>query len=269
VSKPLLHVIFSPSGAGTLRQTLAQQGRTDRVACPYDDFSFGPIAKADGAARAAWVEEELGVSDWESVVATTAPFLEASCSNDVLPVAWISRRDARTYAGFLWWLSHLGNAACRIVDVTELTVSDDPADPASRRLAISPSILLTAQMAGLLGMEVDLDPRERSKHQARWTDLVSDNAPLRIVDRHGSLMSGPICHYDPRLIACATTAWQKMARIIGHALASFSDEGVHYPSDLLLLGRARTLAETGALEWRGDLSTMWDCELRLPASAQH
>lgn len=264
MSKPLLHVLFTPSGAGTLRQTLVQQGRTEQVACPFDDFSFGPVG-ADDTARVAWVEEELGITDWQSVVAETAPFLEASCSNDVLPVAWISRRDTRSYAGFLWWLSHLGDAPCKIIDVTGLKVGGAGTDMAPW-LAISPAALVPEEMARLLDTERDLGAVERGEYQAQWSQLLSDNAPLRVVDRDGSLTSAPISYFDPLLISCATSAWQKMARIIGEALASFLDDGVHQTGDLILYGRACVLAEEGSLEWRGDLSSMQTCELRLPLS---
>ena len=265
IEKPLLHVLFTPSGAGTLRQTLAQQGRAEQVACPFDDFSFGPVGTGD-AARVAWVEEELGFTDWEGVVADTAPFLEASCSNDVLPVAWISRRDARSYAGFLWWLSHLGVAPCRIIDVTDLMVGGAGTDMAPWP-AVSPAALVPEEMARLLDTQRDLGAVERGEHQDRWRQLLSDNAPLRVVDRDGSLTSAPISYFDPLLLSCATSAWQKMARIIGEALASFLDDGVHQTGDLVLYGRACVLAEGGSLEWRGDLSSMQACELRLPPSA--
>ena len=58
-----------------------------------------------------------------------------------------------------------------------------------------------------------------------------------------------------------------MARIVGEALASFLEDGTHQTGDLVLYGRACVLAESGSLEWRGDLSSMQACELRLPPSA--
>jgi len=180
IGKPLLHVLFTPSGAGTLRQTLARQGRAEQVACPFDDFSFGPVVAGD-AARVAWIEEELGSTSWESVVADTAPFLRGSCSNDVLPVVWISRRDTRSYAGFLWWLSHLGDAPCKIIDVTDLTVGGAGRDTAPW-LAISPSALVPEEMARLLDTQTNLDAAERGKHQTRWKQLLYENAPLRVLE---------------------------------------------------------------------------------------
>lgn len=264
VSKPLLHVLFNPSGAGTLRQTLVQKGRTEQVACPFDNFSLGRV-ETDDAARVAWVEEELGVTDWEGVVADTVPFLEASCSNGVLPVAWISRRDTLSYAGFFWWLSQLGGAPSKIIDVTDLMVSSDETNTAPWP-AISPAALVPEEVVRLLDTQHDLELVERADHQARSTQLLSDNAPLRIVDRDGSLTSAPISYFDPLLLSCATSAWQKMARIVGEALASFLKDGVHQTGDLVLYGRACVLAESGSLEWRGDLSSMQACELRLPPS---
>jgi len=37
--------------------------RPDEVLCPFDNFSFGPIATDDPSARNRWVEQELGDLD--------------------------------------------------------------------------------------------------------------------------------------------------------------------------------------------------------------
>ena len=263
--KPLLHVLFDPSSAATLRQALAGQGRTEKAVCLYDDFSFGPIG-VDGAARLAWIEEALGIADWESFMRPTAAFLAASCAPDILPVAWVSRRDVSSHAGFLWWLSQLGDAPCRIVDVTDLVIGDDPADPAS--LAIATSSLTAAEMAGLLGTEVELDPVERARHSSRWRQLVSEDAPLRIVDRQCALVSAPLTQFDALLLSCATAAWRNIGLVVGDAKATQLRGGFQPAAYFLLHSRAQRLAETGALEWRGDLSSLPDCEVRLPPAAR-
>ena len=102
------------------------------------------------------------------------------------------------------------------------------------RPAISPAFLVPEQMARLLGTKCDLDLVERAEHQARWRQLLSDNAPIRIVDRDGTLTSAPISYFDPLLLSCETSAWQKVARIVGEALASFLEHGVHQTGDLVL-----------------------------------
>jgi hypothetical protein len=55
----MLHVIFTPSGAGSLNQALRSAGRDDQVVSFFDDLSFGPINPADSSLRAKWVENEL------------------------------------------------------------------------------------------------------------------------------------------------------------------------------------------------------------------
>jgi hypothetical protein len=263
MSKPLLHVLFSPSAAGTLRHVLASLGRSDRVMCTYDDVSFGPIT-ADASARVAWVEEELGVTGWADVVEGDAPFLATSCAPDVLPVAWISRRDSRSYAGFLWWLSYLGDAPCRIIDVTDLRLRGDGTEVSRGWLALGPSAIPAEEMIPLLGTEVDLGPLARAEHHARWRALTAENAPFRMIDAAGRLVSAPVTAFDPLILSCATRKWQKMARIVGEAMGAEWEGGVHNAGDLVLFSRLDALVDTGALAWRGDRSSIHDCELRLP-----
>jgi hypothetical protein len=270
VTKPVLHVLFGPSAAGSLRQGLALAGRQDQVASLYDDLAFGPIINpANAAERIEWVENELGYTDWDDVAAATEPLIAASLLPDIRPVAWFSRRDARDYAGFLWWLTQLGDAPCDIIDVTELTVTYHGKDgrPRSPELAVSPSLLLPHHMSDLLDHAAPLDPAKRRQYRDLWQRLMSENAPLRVIGA-GGLVSAPITHFDPLILSCATSAWLKMARVVGEALARSWDGDLHQTGDLVLAARARALAEAGALEWRGDLASMHACEIRRPAGAQ-
>ena len=267
--KPVLHALFGPSAAGSLRQALALARRQDQVACLYDDLAFGPINPADAAARIEWVEKELGYTEWDDVTAATEPFIGASLSRDVRPVAWFSRRDAHHYAGFLWWLWRLGDAACDIIDVTELAVAYHGKDgkPRPARLAVSPSLLLPHHMSDLLDRAVPLDAAKRRQYRDLWQRLMNENAPLRVIGE-GGLVSAPITQFDSLILSCATPAWLKMARVVGDALARSWEGDLHQTSDLVLEARARALAEAGALDWRGDLSSMHACEIRRPAVAQ-
>jgi hypothetical protein len=253
VPKPSLHIMFGGSGAGSLRHAL---GRDSEVAALYDDFSFGPIADADGTARTRWVEEILGF-DWQDVVVGNAPFLDQTCSLDVAPIAWFSRRDAQSYNGFLWLLSHLGNQPCKIVDVTDCISTDG-------HYVATPSALLAGELRDLLDSEAVLTDAERADHSRLWEQLRTDDAPLRVIDVQGKLVSAPIHHFDPLLISRATPEWRKMAWIIGTTLAQFSDDGVRQTNDLVLHSRLCALAEAGRLEWRGDMNHMHQCEMRLP-----
>lgn len=255
----ILHVMFASSAAATLRRALAQQERHDLVAHLHDNFSFGPI---DGNGRASWVDEMLGITNWDDITASTAPFLDASCSPQLTPLAWFSRRDTQSYAGFLWWLSQLGDAPCRVMDITDLRVSylDDKS-----YLAVSPSLLQPEQMAELIDGHAPLEDPQRTEYREQWRRLAAENAPLRVIDEQGSLLSAPITHFDDMLLSCASTGWRRMALIVGQALVKSKAGDVHQTGDLLLHSRLCELAEAGALEWRGDLLNMQRCEVRLPA----
>src|ERR1700677_3883014 len=100
---PTLPVVFNPPAAGSLRQALELAGRDESVIGLFDNFSFGPIASGDPDVRARWVEDVLGF-EWGDVVVKPAPFLAASRSAGRLN-AWVSTREAASYAGYLWWLS--------------------------------------------------------------------------------------------------------------------------------------------------------------------
>jgi hypothetical protein len=239
-----LHITFGNSAAATLRQALRQAGRNDEVAYLQDNFSFGPIAAPDPNVRARWVEYELGYSGWEFVIGATEPFLEETRVVDVPRVAWTSIRETSSYAGFLWWLSRVGDAPCSVVTVP------------------APGLLTADQMIALLGSEVVLGPGERARHQNRWQQLERENAPLRVIEGE-ELVSAQIDYFDPMLLSFATSNWQKMALIVGKALGEFYN-GPYQTGDLVLAARLRALADDGQLEWRGDLSEIRACELRLP-----
>lgn len=107
-----------------MQQALQVAGREGVVVAPYDDFSFGPIDKDDANARAQWVENELGYSDWQKIIEDSLPVLSASIEVNKSPIAWISPESAHSVAGFLWWLSHMVDKECQILDVPRLNLLD-------------------------------------------------------------------------------------------------------------------------------------------------
>ena len=256
----VVHLLFSAAAAGTVRQALAQREQHDLVVHLHDNFSFGPI-DGEPAGRARWVDEKLGITNWEEVTTSTAPFLAVSRTPGLMPVVWFSRRDVQSHAGFLWWLSHIGEAPCRVIDITEMLFSYKDRKP---YLAVTPSVLSPAQMLDIIDGQAPLEDAQREHYQAQWRQLVADNAPLRVIDHQGSLVSAPITHFDPLLLSLVTPHWRKMSLIMAQAVVKSWEGDVHQTSDLLLHSRLCELAESGALEWRGDLHSIQKCELRLP-----
>ncbi len=238
-----LHVVFGRSAAGTLRQALKLADCKDMVVAPSDDFSFGPIDADDIDARAQWVENALAVTGWLDVSRESLPVLEASKQAVEPPIAWVSPDHAPSVAGFLWWLSHMDDRACRVLDAPRLNLRDPNA------------------MIEFLGSAEPLSASRRASDLALWKQLQRENAPLRILEG-GRLRSVSIEYFDDVILNNVTEKWQKMALIIGRTLSGFSETGIFQTGDLVLTARLVELADTGAIAWRGDLNDMHRCEMR-------
>ena len=243
-----LHVAFSPSFAGSLRLALKETGREDDVVCTFDDLASGPIASGDADERAEWVGTELGVEDWREVIDRGDDVLAASRSATGDIIAWYSPNVAPIAAAFLWWLSQIGDRPCSIIHANSLPRLQSP------------------EVAALFGQALPLSDTDRAAYRARWEQLRHENAPLRIVEGD-DLVSAPIDHFDAALMANVSGEWQKMAKIVGTTLVDQLETEVYQTSDLLLRARLVALAESGDLDWRGELWWMQKCELRLPRSS--
>ena len=264
MSDTILHVVFNMSAAGTLRSALAQDGRTERVIGLSDSLSFGPIDPPDLVLRTAWVEEELGFSGWDEVGGQTTSFWSEALSRTHRRIAWLTRRSSQEYAGFLEFLWRLGDEPVEMVDLTDTMVRQEANGPTKPRLAVSLALLSPEVIRdnNLWHYAEDLTPGSRDVYRERWARLKADNAPLRILSA-GELVSAPISVFDPVLLSCATTEWQKAARIIGAALCETCTTELQ-TGDLVLVARARALVEAGRLECRGDVFDIHRSELRLP-----
>jgi len=261
-----VHIVFGESAGGVLRQALRSMKREDRVVVLDDDLSFGPIDPAEPRARAQWAALELGFRIDRSILARS----ERSRSEALAPgdrrIAWMSRRSACDYAGFLEWLWRLEDQTCEIVDLTDARLpgrcADGPAGYLS--LVVSLGILNPDQIVamGLLDRAEPLTPSARSQYRDVWRRLRAESAPLRVVSEAG-LCSAPITFYDQELMSYATPQWRKVARVVGEALSK--QEGFVQCGDLLLAARVRSLADAGRLEARGNLLKMRFSEVRLPA----
>ncbi|TYL97457.1 DUF1835 domain-containing protein [Bradyrhizobium rifense] len=260
-----LHIVFNSSAAACLRDALRQAGRDERVVGLSDSLSFGPINPPDPELRRKWVETELDYAGWENVVSEATSFWPAALSASSRRIAWLSRRSAQEYAGFLEWLWRLDEEPIEVVDLTDVMVAGNSARLTERHLAISLGISSPHEILQneLLDRTEALTAVLRAQYRQLWGRLRTENAPLRILSE-GELASAPLSFFDPLLLSCATPEWQKAARIIGEVLSESWETSVLQTGDLVLCARARALARAGRLEFRGDLSDIQNSELRLP-----
>jgi hypothetical protein len=188
---PTLHIVFNSSAAAGLRDALRQAGRDDRVVSLSDCLSFGPINPPDPELRGRWVEDELGYTGWEEVVGEALSFWPEALSTDGRRIAWLSRRSAQEYAGFLEWLWRLGHEPIEIVDLTDVVVTHGTG--AERHLAISLAMLPSHKILEnkLLDRPEALTAVLRARYRELWGRLKTENAPLRVFSK-GEFVSAPL-----------------------------------------------------------------------------
>lgn len=251
--KPTVHVVFNMSAAGAIRQAFGQVGRNESVLGFPDDLSFGPIDPPSARLRQAWVENELS-HDFEEVVQMADQFWADATSPSAFPVAWVSRRDAAEYCGFLEFVWRKGDAPFGVVDFAGLEYTGQGRLLAAESLGLlSPDQILGAR---LFEQQKVLRPDEIEVFRDVWHRLRRENAPLRVVDEMG-LASAPISRFDDAIVSCASSDWQKGARLVGMAIGELIEHPPNQcPSDLVLWSRVRALGEAGILEIAGDGSEM-------------
>jgi hypothetical protein len=248
-----LHFVFSPSGAASLAEALENAGRDDRVVTFFDDLSFGPIDPAHSILRTNWVEKELGRTGWDEMTTESERAWQQALTVGSRKVAWLTRRSAMEYAGFLEWLWRLGDTPCEVVDLSEVEIPCRPEQrPRPPRLAMSLGMLHSDTICDqkLWDLAAPIPMTERRRYHDLWQQLRSENAPLRVCDGD-KLASAPISYFDSILMSYVTDNWQKVARVVGPAMAAQMDDWIVQSGDMFLAARINALAKSGRLEIRG------------------
>jgi len=126
----------------------------------WDDFSLGPIDPPEPADRWAWAKGELGLFPHSRKLFTKKNNAwDAALSPGTRKIAWVARRWAHEYCGFLEWLWRLGDQPCDVVDLYDVVVDRHHHDGTSERH--SPTCL-----GSLFAEEIHEMPRGRAGAEA-------------------------------------------------------------------------------------------------------
>lgn len=261
-SNPPLHVVFTASAAGSVKQALDKIGCRETVIGLLDDLSYGPIDPLSNPSRRKWIGRSLGDAYAEAV--QRADFFWAKATSlTISPIAWFSRRRAIEYAGFLEFVWRMEHAPIRIIDVTDVEV-DDPTGVASRIIWPGLSLLAPRQIveARLLDRQRLMEPDEVAGYREQWRKLRTENAPLRVVDENG-LVSAPINFFDDAILSRVSREWRKGALVVGATMMTLLEKPIpQSPGDAMLWTRVCALGEEGALEIKGDRLSMHETLVR-------
>jgi hypothetical protein len=267
MTQTIFHFVFTDSGAGCLVEASREAGRDDHVIASSDAMNLGPINPADPSLRTKWVETEFGWTDWSSSTTESKRLWDETLFPNHRKIAWLSRRSAAEYAGFLDWLWRLGEAPCEIVDMTDVEVSYRPehGPPRGPVLAMSLALLShhTIRKNKFWDLAEPLQATARRRYHDLWRQLRSENAQLRVIDS-GKLVSAPITFFDAELLSYAKPDWQKVSNIFAQMLLSEANDTVIQIDQMLVTGRIHAMAASGILELRGEpASEMFRSEVRL------
>jgi uncharacterized protein DUF3658/uncharacterized protein DUF1835 len=256
-----LHLSPTDSASGAIRQALRGAERDDEVLAFQDDLSCGPVDSLEPSTRASWWGQfHYNASETE---ATLKRFWDRLASHRDRLVVWFSRHSAGELSFFLALADHLGVRPYDIVDVTGRQVPRRQPDgtTALSRAARSVSILSAETLRSLLEKEEPITPEQRGASTRDWQRLQSENAPFRVVTDTG-LVSTSVDHFDPLLLAQASSEWRTVTETILYTIG-YNSEPYDQVGDMMLWARLVALVNGGKLIADGD---PWErsTRIRLP-----
>ena len=254
-----LHILFSASAAGSLKQVLTVRGSRDEVVGLADCLAMGPIASGDPDERAAWFEAHIPERfSWDWIAESARNFLSAIRAWRGERLLWIAPQSACEQCGLQYYFEQVSEAAAG-----PMIIADEPLSGGWRNAPpLGLGELPAELMAGLLDHAPRREwPSERSSGDV-WRRLRGEDTGLRIVEQ-GALRTVSESHFDTLLLGHCSGDWQKWSRVVGHAMTEAMEQG-HHTGDTFYLWRLRELVENGRIACRGELPGPQHDEHRRP-----
>ncbi|MCY7281104.1 MAG: DUF1835 domain-containing protein [Sphingomonas bacterium] len=245
----MIHILFSSSAAGTLRQVLRERGRSEKVVDLTDNLSWGPIGSDNLQDRETWLDHHVPgnrTDAWDWIADSSYEFLECIASDEDRLI-WLAPRSSQEQCGLHWYLASSGGGNTQMI-VADYALGDKfwPELPPPNL-----GVLARDAIAELL----DRAPRSRWRPSdfppEKWRELMEDNDLLRIVD-DGSLRSVPGNYFDRFIVRRCPADWTAPIRVIGYSMSDIWDAG-HDVDDAFLLWRIRMLVQSGEFICNGEL----------------
>jgi len=238
----MVHVIFSSSAAGSLRQALSAASVREKVVDLCDNLSWGPIAPADFSDRAVWFDLNMPRADdgWEWLEEEEKRFAQG-LAQDSDHLLWVAPHNARELCGLHWYLDRFDGAKARMI-----VVGRDVSTGGPKQTIRGLGCLHPKHYEHLLRSAAP-EPYDPGRFPASsWSELARDATSLRVVE-DGQITSVAEDHLDAALLAEITTEWRKCHRVIAGAMISLWEED-RDTDDVFWLWRIRELSRLGVID---------------------
>lgn len=242
----MIHIVFSSSAAGTLRQLLRRRGLREQVVDLTESLDWGPIATSLKE-RENWLNQNaptgFGNRDW---ISKHVSEFWKTVERDPERLIWIAPHSAAEQSGLYWFLSQFDGTEA------EMVIADYPLSTSWKNQA---PLGLGELNEDLMAELLDGCPRIRRDDyrfpRDRWLKLMIDDTLLRIVEG-GAIQSVHESYFDDLLLEhCPShdTNWQ---RVVGNTMAASFDNRRRSPSDDFLFWRLRELVRRGLIICDGE-----------------
>ncbi len=243
----MIHIVFSSSAAGTLRQLLRRRGLREQVVDLTESLDWGPIATSLKE-RENWFDQNAPTGfknrDWMSRHMSE---FRTAVESDPERLIWIAPYSAAEQSGLYWFLSQLDGIE------PKMAVADYPLSKNWKNQApLGLGELDEERMGELFDSCARVQRDEGRFPRGRWFELMIDDALLRIVEG-GAIKSVHESHFDDLLLENCPSQDTNWRRVVGKTMAASFDNRRRSPGDEFLFWRLRELVRQGLIICDGEL----------------
>lgn len=287
----LLHIVFGESSATALAGAfeLDEQLKGDIVYFE-DDLSVGPLfildTKDGQSARKQWWMQLAGIQPQQvtedaSEGQTAAPAVATAVTEEEAgdqekfrqlkallkaepeqQVYLWAGQNARDVCGYYWLISQLYDFSGRIhiIYLNNLPFLNEKGSvfyPTHLHQILAKEFLKAKKLARPVSLaEFEIDGDE-------WSRMMNENSGIRLLEGGKKIKGEPSSFYDKDLLQQSTAEFMKASKVVGLVTGKLK-----YPvMDQFLGWRLKELIKQGKLESKGELKTIRDFEVKLPATA--
>jgi len=250
-----MHILFSTSAAGVLRDVLRSERRQDQVICLWDNLSYGPIASLDPDARykALSTVNLAGEPEERWLPRQSRLFWRRCASTKRRRLLWLAPRSPAEMCGYLAYMHRFGDRPCEVVNLDELSDYVRLKNGEPWGLICASGILSEDNVRAVMDRARPVSAEEANTARSLWEKLAREDAMLRVPAGDG-VISVSERHVDECFVTECSGEWKPTIRVLADVLGHLPDRrGFALDQNFLEWRLDRLLAE-GILESREDAS---------------